>query len=295
MTWFPCLVRASSGSDVGSIQLGHPLLDDYLAFVGARARTNTWLAVAYDLKVFFSVISKEPAAVTTADVFAFLKAQRSPRLGNKVVRLEDGEAGLAARTIARRLSSLSGLYTYLVARGDAGIATNPVPRGLAARRPGAAKSKGGRRALIRTPRTLPRVLSPAEVDALFAALRSHRDRAMVEGMLLGGLRRCEILGLRLADINAGERRLFIAEGKGGHQRVVPISPRFFTSLGAYLEQERPRTSSTERVFVVLKGPHRGQPLTAAGLDEILSSARGRANIDRATCHQLRHTWFTRLR
>ncbi|MGH2376042.1 MAG: tyrosine-type recombinase/integrase, partial [Candidatus Methylomirabilaceae bacterium] len=42
-------------------------------------------------------------------------------------------------------------------------------------------------------------------------------------------------------------------------------------------------------------PHRGQPLTAAGLDEILSSARGRANIDRATCHQLRHTWFTRLR
>ncbi|MGH2651051.1 MAG: tyrosine-type recombinase/integrase [Actinomycetota bacterium] len=58
---------------------------------------------------------------------------------------------------------------------------------------------------------------------------------MVEGMLLGGLRRCEILGLRLIDINAGERRLFIAEGKGGHQRVVPVSPRFFTSLGTYLE------------------------------------------------------------
>lgn len=294
MTWSPCLIRSPNGPDTLSIRLGHPLLDDYLAFVGARARHNTLLAVAFDLKVFFSTIPKDPAAVVIADVFTFLKAQRSPRRGAKVVRLEDGESGLAARTIARRLSSVSGLYTYLVARGDAGIAVSPVPRGLAARRPGAAKGSCGR-ALIRTPRTLPRVLSPAEADALFAALRTHRDRAMVEGMLLGGLRRCETLGLRLVDISAGERRVFIAEGKGGHQRIVPISPRFFTSLGSYLEQERPRTSATELVFVVLKGPHKGQPLTAAGLDEILAGARRRAGLERATCHQLRHTCFTRLR
>jgi hypothetical protein len=39
------------------------LLDDYLAFVAARARADTWLAVAYDLKVFFEVVGKEPAAV----------------------------------------------------------------------------------------------------------------------------------------------------------------------------------------------------------------------------------------
>ena len=84
--------------------------------------------------------------------------------------------------------------------------------------------------LVRAPRTLPRVLSPAEVDALVAALRTRRDRAMVQAMLLGGLRRCEVLGLRLGDVNAGERRLFIAEGKGGHQRIVPISPRFFAAL-----------------------------------------------------------------
>ncbi len=35
------------------ITLGYPLLDDYLAIVAARARTNTWLAVAFDLKIFF--------------------------------------------------------------------------------------------------------------------------------------------------------------------------------------------------------------------------------------------------
>lgn len=127
------------------------------------------------------------------------------------------------------------------------------------------------------------------------ALRTRRDRAMVEAMLLGGLRRCEVLGLRLEDLRHGERRVFIAEGKGGHQRIVPVSTRFFTSVADYLELERPRTSSTDRVFVVPKGRRRGQPLTAAGLDEIISGARRRAGIERVTCHQLRHTCFTRLR
>ena len=127
-----------------------------------------------------------------------------------------------------------------------------------------------------------------------AALRSHRDRAMAEAMLLGGLRRCEVLGLRLGDVSAGERRLFIAEGKGGHQRRVPVSPRFFTTLAAYLAEERP-DSDTDRVFVVLKKPRRGRPLSAYGLDQVVEDARSRAGVDRLTCHQLRHTCFTRLR
>ncbi|MGH2667616.1 MAG: tyrosine-type recombinase/integrase [bacterium] len=290
----PCLIRHRCGRELTSITLGHPLLDDYLAFVAVRARTNTWLAVASDLKIFFGVVARAPAEVTSADVFAFLAAQRTPRRGERVVRLEDGEPGLAARTIARRLSSVRGLYAYLAARGDTGVARNPVPTSLAARRPGAKRGKGGV-PLIRTPRTLPRVLAPSEVDALMGALRTHRDRAMVEAMVLGGLRRCEVLGLRLEDVNAGERRVFVAEGKGGRQRVVPVSARFFASLGDYLEQERPRVSSTKQVFVVLKGQRRGEPLSAAGLDQILDDARARAGLERATCHQLRHTCFTRLR
>ena len=118
---------------------------------------------------------------------------------------------------------------------------------------------------------------------------------MVAAMLLGGLRRCEVLGLRLPDLHPGERRVFIADGKGGRQRIVPISARFFSAVAACYDTERPRTSSTETVFVVLKGPRRGQPLSAAGLDEIIEGARTRAGLAHLTCHQLRHTCFTRLR
>ena len=67
--------------------------------------------------------------MTRADVFAFLTAQRAPRRGETVVRLEDGEPGLAARTIARRLSTVPGLFACLAAREDSGVRANPVPAG----------------------------------------------------------------------------------------------------------------------------------------------------------------------
>jgi site-specific recombinase XerD len=294
LSFVPCLVQVREDGVVQRLTLGHPVLDEYLVFVGSRARLNTWLAVASDLKIFFEVVGKEPAAVTAADVFAFLEAQRAPRQGPNVTRLEDGESGLSARTIARRLSTVRGLFAYLLVREDTGVVRNPVPTGLAARRPGARRGRGGV-PLIRTPRTLPRVLAPAAVDSLRAALRTHRDRAMVDAMLLGGLRRCEVLGLRLEDVNAGERRVFVAAGKGGRQRIVPVSPRFFASLGEYLRAERPPDPKTKQLFVVLKGAGRGRPLSASGLDQILDGARARAGLEQATCHQLRHTCFTRLR
>jgi integrase/recombinase XerD len=293
MTWSPRLTRTLNDAELQSVTLGLPMVDDYLQFVGARCRPNTWLATAYDLLVFFSAVPKEPGEVTTADVFTFLEAQRSPRGDARVVRLEDRERGLTVRTIKRRLASVSGLFGYLLARGDAGVSKNPVPRGLATRRPGSGAGQRGV-PLLRTPRTLPRVLAPETANLFLAALRTHRDRAMAEAMLFGGLRRCEVLGLRLRDVFPGERRVFVVAGKGGHQRVVPISPRFFVSLAAYLTEERPSVL-TDHVFVVLKGPHRGAPLTAAGLDEIVRGARERAGLTQLTCHQLRHTCFTRLR
>jgi integrase/recombinase XerD len=292
MMFVPRMERLVDGRELRSISLGHPLVDAYLEFVGARGAVNTWLATAYDLKVFFEVVGKEPAEVRSADVFVFLGQQRTPRHGN-VVRIEDGEGGLSSRTIARRLSSIAGLFEYLMVRGDAGVDRNPVPRGLAGRRAGG-RGRGGVR-LVRRPRTLPRVLSPVEVDQLLGALRTQRDRAMVLAMLLAGLRRCEVLGLCLQDINPGEQRLFVAAGKGGRERIVPVSGRFFGALGEYLESERPPEVRIDACFVVLKGPRRGMSLTAAGLDEVIDGVRKRAGLARLTCHMLRHTCFTRLR
>src|SRR4249920_1906026 len=86
---------------------GSDLLDRYVAFVEARCRPNTVIATVSDLRVFFSVIDRAPAEVTTADVFEFIAAQRRGSGEGQVVRLADGGSGLAARTIKRRLASVS--------------------------------------------------------------------------------------------------------------------------------------------------------------------------------------------
>jgi integrase/recombinase XerD len=79
MVWTPRLVRSADPGDQVPVRLGAPLVDEYLEFVAARCRPNTVLATACDLKVFFSVVGKEPSCASTADVFAFLSAQRKPR------------------------------------------------------------------------------------------------------------------------------------------------------------------------------------------------------------------------
>jgi hypothetical protein len=89
-------------------ELGHPVLDRYLAFVAGRCRPNTVLATAcpLDLKAFFAVVEEEPDRVEVEDVLAFSHQQRRPRGDGNVLQLSDGESGLSSRTIQRRLSTV---------------------------------------------------------------------------------------------------------------------------------------------------------------------------------------------
>lgn len=291
---YPCLISSRRPSGERVVRLGMPLVDDYLEFLDGRCRPNTVLAAAYDLKVFFSVVAKSAEEVRPADVLGFVTSQRTGGVEGQVVQAVavDGEpGGVASSTVARRLSILSGFFAYLQVRGD--VPANPVPRGLPTRRERSRPGQGV--PLTRRARRLPRILSPGEVDGLTGALRTYRDRAMVAAMVLGGLRRCEVIGLRMEDLRVAERRVFIADGKGGHQRLVPVSSRFFTEVAAYLDTERPAGGDIDRVFVVLKGPNRGKPLSARGVDVVLAGARRRAGLSHATCHELRHTCLTRLR
>jgi integrase/recombinase XerD len=233
------LAGSGDGSGVLSAVAGVPLAEVYLEFLAGRRRPNTVQAAASDLKVFFTVVAKPPEQVRAADVLAFITAQRTGCSSDhgvlQLVDLGDEPGGVSAATVRRRLSIVSGFFAFLQARGD--VAANPVPRGLPTRRERSRPRQGV--PLVRVTRQLPRILSPAEVDALTAALRTHRDRAIAAAMVLGGLRRCEVLGLRLGDLYVAERRVFIAEGKGGRQRLIPVSGRFFAAVAAYLDAERP--------------------------------------------------------
>jgi integrase/recombinase XerD len=75
----PCLIRSRGPSGEPVLRLGMPLVDDYLEFLEGRCRPNTVLAAAYDLRVFFGLVTKPPDEVTPGDVLGFITAQRTGR------------------------------------------------------------------------------------------------------------------------------------------------------------------------------------------------------------------------
>ena len=276
----------SSAEALQSEPLGDPLLDDYLEFLAVRCRPNSVLAARFDLKVFLEVVAKPVAEVRAPDVLGFITAQRTGArclAEPSVVAVPATTAGVSQRTIRRRLSTISGLYAFLTARGD--VAANPVPRGLPTRRERSRPGQGV--PLVRAPRrTLPRILTPLEVDALTGALRTHRDRAMVAAMLLGGLRRCEVLGLTMGDVRAAERAI---------TRVTGADPRpwFRCPFGA--------GASDQRVLGVLaRLGYREVGWDVEGVDwAVRASGRGvaRGMLERTVAHGdgailLPHPWTT---
>ncbi len=124
MTWSPCLVRSSVAAG-GGAAMSWATRWSIVTWSSSRVgpdRTRL-RAVAFDLKMFFSVVDKDPVEVTPADVF-----ELPGRVSAAIARWSGwriGESGLSARTIARRLSSVSGLYAYLVARGDTRCGRKP--------------------------------------------------------------------------------------------------------------------------------------------------------------------------
>ena len=179
---------------------------------------------------------------------------------------------------------------------------NPVPRGPAARRAATGERTGllghlarprpRSKLRVREPRRLPRGLDRAETAALLSSFRTDRDRAIAGLMLLSGLRSAEVLGLRVADVDIGRGWVRVT-GKGDKERRVPLDPDVAGLIQSYLLAERPETAS-RALFVVAKGPHRGQPLTAAGLRRVFRYHREISGVAAGHPHALRHSFGTAL-
>jgi integrase/recombinase XerD len=282
---------------VTRLSLGVAEVDDYLKFLQYRCRPNTWLSYGYDLQIFLNFIRKPLLEVTSADILAFVDSQQSaPNRQGRTNGLSSKGPGLSNRTINRRLAAVASFYEYLRVFHDLPSNRNPVPRSLAKRNVFWANRYGNTAslALIRVPQTLPRPLDPEEISPFVNSLLTHRDKAMVLLMLLAGLRKSEVLNLGLKDIDFGQRTLMVREGKGGHQRVVAISDPGLQALISYLNKERP-SGNSDKVFLVMKGKNKGQPLTVGALDTIIEYHRHKADTPGVQCHRMRHTCFTRLR
>ena len=299
-------VRAGRWELTGAVGLA--LINDYLGYVADRGYSaRTVRAYAFDLLHFARWLAGEGIVVAGVDtdvLLRYLAANRSERRDDQpanVIPLGRGTAsGFAPATINRRLAAISGLFAFRSMRDP--DAVNPVPKGPAARRTARgertgllahlASPKPRSKLRVREPRRLPRGLDRAETATLMGSFRADRDRAIAGLMLLSGLRSAEVLGLRIADVDIARGWVRVT-GKGGKERSVPLDPDVAGLIQSYLLAERPETVS-KALFVVAKGPHRGQPLTAAGLRRVFRYHREISGVAAGHPHALRHTFGTAL-
>lgn len=147
-----------------------------------------------------------------------------------------------------------------------------------------------RRLRLKQPTPLVEPLTAEQVSQFWSSFRTFRDLAIVGLMLLDGLRSCEVLALTLHDLRLSESDLYVT-GKGNRQRKMPLPPEIRGVLEKYLHLERPATNSPT-LFLSLKGPHRGQPLSLAGLRSLFRHHRSRSQVPLANPHRFRHTFGT---
>src|SRR5271157_1968847 len=141
---------------------------------------------------------------------------------------------------------------------------------------------------LRQPQRVIVPLCAEEVARFWRSFRTFRDLALVGLMLLDGLRSCEVLALRLEDLQLADAHMRVL-GKGNKKRVMPLPPEILEVLEKYLRLERPLTNSSS-LFVSLKGRQRGRAMTPAGLRSLFRHHRLRSHVPQANAHRLRHTF-----
>jgi len=231
---------------------------DQLA-LGQGCSPNTVRALAGDLRQFGAFVHEQEGPATVREVqprhiFGFVRW-----LGR----------GRAPATVARKLSTLTGWFSYL--RKTGAIEANPaegVPR-------------------PRVPDALPVVPEEQDCALLVGACQTAHEKAVLLLLLGCGLRRSDVLGLDIGDVAADLSQVTIRRAKGGKDRVVPLAPVVAEAVSAYLKV---RAARCEALIANSVGKRLGQ----TGLQRLFRRLLRRAALTGRGLHlhSLRHAFAT---
>lgn len=189
---------------------------------------------------------------------------------------------LSVSTRRTRLGALKRYFAWLQEQGH--LRQNP-----------AAKLKLPKR----EQRSLPKTLSHREISRLMAQPKIHdpmglRDRAILELFYATGMRRMELVKLDREDLDLPGASVFIREGKGGKDRVLPIGGRTIRWLHAYLKRSRPRLAvdhDEPALFISGYGSRFNPNYLGNWVSRIM---RNTGIQKRGSCHLLRHSCATHM-
>jgi len=187
---------------------------------------------------------------------------------------------LSFRTQAQRLIPVKGFFAWLARMGT--IPYDPAASLV----------------LPKTEHRLPEaVLSVDEVEAVLAGPDTTtalgiRDRAILEVFYSTAIRRMELIGLRVSDVDHARGTLFVRQGKGGRDRYVPIGERACRWVERYCDDARPvlaRRVDADTLFLTTNGG----PLACDVLSRTVTAyVTAGAPAKHGSCHLFRHTAAT---
>ncbi len=232
---------------------------------------NTVEAYLMDLNKLFSYLSSErvhPLDVTLDDLHHFAAALN--------------DVGIHARSQARILSGVRAFYHFLLLDGY--LENDPTE-------------------LLESPKIglrLPDVLTVEEIDRIIASIdvgkqEGQRNRAILEMLYSCGLRVSELCNLHLSDLYLDEGFIRV-EGKGGKQRLVPISPRAINELSAYFEaRDRMINIKPKHEDYVFLSFRRGTKLSRILIFHMIKEQTEKAGVLKVVSpHTFRHSFATHL-
>ncbi len=191
------------------------------------------------------------------------------------------DVGIQPRSQARIISGIKSFYKFLRLSGI--VSADPTR-------------------LIASPQVgkhLPEVLTVAEIDAMIACIDTssplgQRNRAIIEVLYGCGLRVSELCGLRISAVFPREEYI-VVDGKGGKQRMVPISRVALDQIAIYLKEVRPLVQEQKGCHDVLFLNRRGAKLTRVMIFYIVKQLAELAGIRKTISpHTLRHSFATHL-
>lgn len=252
---------------------GH-LIERYLEAIAAEngAARNTLAAYGRDLNDFAGFCGRHDTGLDEV-----------MREGIEAYLAHCEATGLSVATRARRLSAIRRFFRFLFIEGLRG--DDP-----------AAHMQGPRPA-----RTLPTTLSEADVERMLDLVRSPdgnsrhvRDTALVELLYASGLRVSELVGLPLAAF-AGEPEMILVKGKGGKERMVPLSEPAQNAVANW-KKTRAATRKWAQSPWLFPSSNGRKHLTRQSVFLMLKKLAARAGLDpkAVSPHVIRHAFATHL-
>ncbi len=190
------------------------------------------------------------------------------------------EQGVSNRSINRKLSSLKSYYKFLLKIGD--IKHHPLAKHKALK----SEKK------IQVPfseHEMAQVLNAIEYTLDFVGLR---DKLIIELLYTTGIRRAELVNLKMTDINFSENTIKVL-GKRHKERILPIIPGLMSTIASYLKERKsiPDVVDTDHLLLTTTGHKIYETLVYRVINKYLSKVSPKV---KKSPHMLRHTFATHL-